>query len=303
MEEAVKNILFDPVIGKIVSVVLLVIIVIWLSKIIQKSTSKFVKESTSKYRIRKLINFFAFILIILVVSIIYSDKLGGLTVAFGVAGAGIAFALQEIIVSIAGWMAITLGGYYKIGDRILLGGVKGDVIDIGILRTTLMECGDWVNGDLYNGRVVRIANSFLFKDPVYNYSGDFPFLWDEITVPLMHGLEIKKTKEILEEISREVVGDFSQKALLSWNQMVDKYMIENAQVEPMISYAFDSNCITATIRYVVDYKNRRRTKDKLFTKILEEVNNSPEYLSIAVSSLEINQSAPFELNIRNNKEH
>lgn len=303
MEEAVKNILFDPVIGKIISVVLLVIIVIWLSKIIQKSTSKFVKESTSKYRIRKLINFFAFILIILVVSIIYSDKLGGLTVAFGVAGAGIAFALQEIIVSIAGWMAITLGGYYKIGDRILLGGVKGDVIDIGILRTTLMECGDWVNGDLYNGRVVRIANSFLFKDPVYNYSGDFPFLWDEITIPLMHGLDIKKSKEILEKIAREIVGDFSQKALLSWNQMVDKYMIENAQVEPMISYAFDANCITVTIRYVVDYKNRRRTKDKLFTKILEEVNNSPEYLSIAVSSLEINQSAPFELNIRNNKDH
>ena len=298
MEEAVKNILFDPIIGKIISVVLLVIIIIWLSKIIQKSTSKFIKESTSKYRIRKLINFFAFILIILVVSIIYSDKLGGLTVAFGVAGAGIAFALQEIIVSIAGWMAITLGGYYKIGDRILLGGVRGDVIDIGVLRTTLMECGDWVNGDLYNGRVVRIANSFLFKDPVYNYSGDFPFLWDEITIPLMHGVDIKKTKEILGKIAREIVGDFSQKALHSWNQMVDKYMIENAQVEPMISYTFDTNCITVTIRYVVDYKNRRGTKDKLFTKILEEVNNSPEYLSIAVSSLEINQSAPFELNIR-----
>jgi hypothetical protein len=47
-----------------------------------------------------------------------------------------------------------------------------------------MECGQWVNSDLYNGRIVRIANSFVFKEPVFNYSADFPFLWDEVTVPV-----------------------------------------------------------------------------------------------------------------------
>ena len=59
-----------------------------------------------------------------------------------------------------------------------LGGIKGDVIDVNVLRTTLMETGQWVDGDLYNGRIVRIANSFVFKEPVFNYSGDFPFLWE-----------------------------------------------------------------------------------------------------------------------------
>jgi small-conductance mechanosensitive channel len=147
-----------------------------LAKIIQKNISRLIKDSTSKYKVRKLINFSGFIIIVLIISIVYSDKLGGITVALGVAGAGIAFALQEVIVSIAGWIAITFGRYYKVRDRILLGGVKGDVIDISVLRTTMMECGQRINGDLYNGRVVRIANSFIFKDPVYNYSGDFPFL-------------------------------------------------------------------------------------------------------------------------------
>lgn len=65
-----------------------------------------------------------------------------------------------------------------------LGGIKGDVVDISILRTTLMEVGEWVKGDLYSGRTVRIANSFVFKEPVFNYSGDFPFLWDEVIVPV-----------------------------------------------------------------------------------------------------------------------
>ena len=79
---------------------------------------------------------------------------------------------------------ILFGGFYKTGDRVQLGGIKGDVMDIGVLRTTVMEIGQWVDGDLYNGRIVLVANSFVFKEPVFNYSGDFPFLWDGIKIPI-----------------------------------------------------------------------------------------------------------------------
>ena len=81
---------------------------------------------------------------------ILRDKLGNLTVAFGVAGAGIAFALQEVIASIAGWVAVSFSNFYSVEDRVQLGGITGDVIDIGVLRTTLMETGQWVKGDQYN---------------------------------------------------------------------------------------------------------------------------------------------------------
>jgi small-conductance mechanosensitive channel len=97
--------------------------------------------------------------------------LSSLTVALGVAGAGagIAFALQEVIASVAGWIALSFGQFYAVGDPVQLGSIKGDVIDIGVLRTTLMEIGEWVKGDQYNGRIVRVVNSFVFKEPVYNY--------------------------------------------------------------------------------------------------------------------------------------
>jgi small-conductance mechanosensitive channel len=122
---------------------------------------------------------------------IFSASLGKMAVVFGVAGAGIAFALQEVIASLAGWVAISFGNIYNTGDRVQLGGIKGDVIDIGMLRTTMMEIGQWVNADLYNGRIVKIANSFVFKEPVFNYSGDFPFFWDEITVPIKYGCDYR----------------------------------------------------------------------------------------------------------------
>ncbi|MCW8850591.1 MAG: mechanosensitive ion channel family protein [Melioribacteraceae bacterium] len=297
MEKQITDILFDPTIGKIVSVIVIALIIISISKLIQRNISKVVKDNSSKYRVRKFINFFGFILIILAASIIYSDKLGGLTVAFGVAGAGIAFALQEIIVSIAGWIAITFGRYYKVGDRILLGGVKGDVIDISVMRTTLMECGEWINGDLYNGRVVRISNGFLFKDPVYNYSGDFPFLWDEIVVPIKHGSDVNEVKAIFAEIADSIVGEYSKNANSAWIELVNKYMVENAQIKPLITLTFNENWINFTIRYVVDYKSRRGTKDQLFSKILEASKNTPDKIKIAYSTLEISQNAAFDLNI------
>ena len=297
MEKQITDILFDPTVGKIISVFVIAIVIISISKLIQKNISKVVKDNSSKYRVRKFINFFGFILIILAASLIYSDKLGGLTVAFGVAGAGIAFALQEIIVSIAGWIAITFGRYFKVGDRILLGGVKGDVIDISVMRTTLMECGEWINGDLYNGRVVRISNSFLFKDPVYNYSGDFPFLWDEIVVPIKHGSDVKEVKAIFGDIAESIVGEYSKNANSAWIELVNKYMVENAQIKPLITVTFNENWINFTIRYVVDYKSRRGTKDQLFSKILEASNNTPDKIKIAYSTLEISQNAAFDLNI------
>jgi small-conductance mechanosensitive channel len=151
------------------------------------------------------INLAGWMMVVIFLMVIYSDKLGGIPVTLGVASAGIAFALQEVIVSIAGWVTVMVGGIYKTGDRVKLGGIKGDVIDLGVLRTTIMEVDDWVNGDLYNGRIVRVANSFVFKEPVYNYSSDFPFLWDEITIPVKFGSDYKLARTIIED----ALGDLS----------------------------------------------------------------------------------------------
>lgn len=149
---------------------------------------------------------------IVVVGTIFSERLSGLTVAFGVAGAGIAFALQEVIASVAGWIAITFGKFYSPGDRLQLGGITGDVIDIGIQRITLMECGQWVNGDNYNGRIVRVSNSFIFKEPVFNYSADFPFLWDEIVLPVRYGSDWEYALKDFTRVVNEICAEYARQS-------------------------------------------------------------------------------------------
>ena len=153
-----------------------------LSRMFRRSISGHLKDPDARYRARKFVTFLAYLVGFLFVATVFTDRLGGLTVAMGVTGAGIAFALQEVIVSVAGWLTVLFGRFYRAGDRVQLGGIVGDIIDIGVLRTTVMECGEWVKGNNHTGRIVSIANGFVFKESVFNYSADFPFLWDEIRV-------------------------------------------------------------------------------------------------------------------------
>lgn len=281
------SILSHPIFIKAGSLFILLIVVYSIVKLLQKASYRLAKDNDAKYKFKKMITFIGYLLFVLGIMLIFNTKLSGIGTALGVAGAGIAFALQEVIVSVAGYITVFTSHFYKVGDRVKLGGIKGDVIDIGILRTTLMEIGDWVNGDLYNGKMVRVANSFVFKEPVYNYSGDFPFLWDEITIPIKTNSDYKYGKELFKKILDAEVGNYADSSQVSWDKMIGNYNIENAKVQPMVTIAFDENWITYTLRYVVDYKSRRSTKNNLYSAILQGIAESNGSLEIASTAFEI----------------
>ncbi len=296
MDEQIKRFLFNPTVGKIVTIFIGIAVIWIIIKALQKNLFTKIKGNDNRYRAKKFSTFIGYILVIVLITVVFSDKLGGLTVALGVAGAGIAFALQEVIASFAGWMAIMFGGFYKTGDRVQLGGIKGDVMDIGVLRTTIMETGQWVDGDLYNGRIVLIANSFVFKEPVFNYSGDFPFLWDEIKLPIQYGSNYEKAKEILLKVGIEVAGDLTEQSRNVWHDLQKKYRLEEAQTAPMVSLIANDNWVEFTLRFVVNYKRRRATKTELFTRILKEVDATNGEIKFASATFQLVE--PSELKVK-----
>jgi small-conductance mechanosensitive channel len=281
MESEAEKYIFNPELDKLVYLLIGIAVVWFVVKATQKFLFSKIKDNGNHYRAKKLSGFIGYLLIILLLVFIYGDKLGKVSVALGVASAGIAFALQEVIASVAGWVAIMLGGFYKTGDRIQLGGIKGDVMDIGVTRTTIMEIGQWVDGDLYNGRIVFIANSFIFKEPVFNYSGDMTILWDEIKIPIQYGSNYEKTKQMLLNIGKEVAGEMSHKPREQWNKLQNKYRLEDAQTEPMVSIIINESWVQFTLRYVVHYKKRRLIKTELFARVLKEIDATKGEIKIA----------------------
>jgi small-conductance mechanosensitive channel len=281
----------DPFIATFVIAALGVVLLLILMRLLKKTLGRYVKDDNNWYRTRKAVNVFGFLLIAIFLAVLYSDMLGGITVVLGVASAGIAFSLREVIASIAGWLTILVGGMFGTGDRVRLGGVTGDVIDIGVLRTTIMETGEWVDADLYNGRIVKIANSFVFTAPVYNYSTDFPFLWDEITLPIKFGSDYTFTREMIRSTAEREIGRYREETKEHWDRMVRKFIIEDAKTDPMVTLSVNDNWVEFTLRYVVHYKSRRKTKDILFTKILEQIEANPHKTSLTSASFEL-VSAP-----------
>ena len=287
MDDLVKRWLFNPTVGKLLFVVVGIAVVYGVGRALQRSVVVHVTDATVRYRARKFVSLGVYVAVALLIATVFSDRLAGLTVAFGVAGAGVAFALQELIASVAGWVVISFGDFYSPGDRVQLGGIKGDVIDIGILRTTLMEIGEWVDADLYNGRLVRIANSSVLKQPVFNYSEDFPFLWDEITLPVRYGSDWKLAKQMLMNVASEVCGGFAIQSEEAWKRAINKYRLDDTPVEPVVTLVANDNWLQFTLRYVVDYRKRRVVKDELFTRILEEVDKSADRIRLASATFEL----------------
>lgn len=285
--ETLKDLLFsNPTTQKFVVAFIGTLLIIGLTKLTKNRLFDYI-NTENWYKTRKAINLASYILIIFLLAIVFKDRLGGLTTTLGVATAGIAFALREVITSIAGWLGILGGGFYKTGDRVQLGGIKGDVIDIGVIRTTVMELGEWVEADLYNGRIVRVANSFVFSQPVFNYSADFPFLWDEIKIPIRYGSDYEQTEKILERAADRIVGEYVQHAEVDWNRMMKKYIIENQSLKSTVSLVTTDNWVEYTLRYVVDYKKRRSTKNALFSKILKDIDATNGAIQFASTTIEV----------------
>lgn len=277
----------DPFNSKLIRAVLGSLFIGMMVAVLKTTINKYISEPYFRYKSKKVLVYAGYFLAIIYTITIFGENLGNIMVILGVASAGIAFALQEVIISIAGWVAISMGGFYAPGDRVQLGGITGDVIDIGILRTTMMETGQWVEADLYNGRVVKIANSFVFKEPVFNYSALFPFLWDEIKIPIKYGSDYKYARQVLQNIGARVTGEYSANAQASWERIGKHFIIKEAKLEPQVTLAATDNWIELTLRYVVDYRYRRHTKDVLYTTFLEEVEKSEGQIVIASATVQI----------------
>lgn len=276
-----------PLLVNVIWFLIFFIILYMLRRVLLNRLYGRLKNSGHWYVARKIARWLNNFILFVIFMYIFGKNLAGFTTAIGLAGAGVTYALREVIVSIAGWFAILFGDFFETGDRVLLGGIKGDVVDIGVLRTTLMEIGEWVDGDQYTGRIVRVANSYIFSSPVYNYTADFKFLWDEIMIPLRFESDMKLAKKILLEIAEKHTSEYNKEAAIAWENMKRRYKLEDASLENQVFLTFNDNWVEINLRYVVDYRERRGIKDKLFSEILERFNQEGDCLEIASETLEI----------------
>ena len=174
---------------KLLFSVILIVVMMLLSKLL-RALSRGVTRRGEKiaFWVRQAIHLLTAIILIVGLVSIWFDNANNFTMAAGMVTAGIAFALQKVVTSFAAYLVILRGKTFNVGDRIVMGGVRGDVIRLGFMQTTIMEMGQppgaqqdepsmWVHARQYTGRIVTVSNDKIFDTPVYNYTRDFPYVW------------------------------------------------------------------------------------------------------------------------------
>jgi small-conductance mechanosensitive channel len=273
------------VLGKCIAAVVGILLIHATFRVLEQTLPRRFGRADARYKVRKFIVFSGYLSILLFLAILFEDRLGRLSFALGVVGAGVAVALQDVLASIAGAFSIGFSKLYAVGDRIQIGDIRGDVIDIGLLRTTLMETGNWVGRDLYNGRIVRIPNSVVLKGSVFNYSQGFQFVWDEIKVVFTTTSDCQFAREMLLRVAKEAIGEYLVAAESSWKAMSDIYESANPSLEPTVALVVDAGNLEFAVSYTVDYRKPTAMKDQLFTKIVQEIADSNGRLEWASSSV------------------
>lgn len=245
----------------------------------------------------------AVLLLMGLVSVWFDDPTR-LTTALGLVTAGLAFALQKVVTSLAGYFVILRGRTFNVGDRITMGGVRGDVIALGFLQTTIMEMGQpppvqnadpamWVHSRQYTGRVVTVSNSKIFDEPVYNYTREFPYIWEEMTLPITYTADRSRAERILMEVAvRHTVpiGELGEAALL---EMERRYFIRRSEMAPKVYYRLTDNWLELTVRFIARDHGIRELKDAMSREILAALDDAG--IGIASATFEVVGLPPLRL--------
>jgi small-conductance mechanosensitive channel len=221
-----------------------------------------------------------------IIALIWLPRGNNLLTALGILGAGLAIASQELIGSLAAGLNIWLGNIYRVGDRIRVGDVVGDVMDISLARTTVMEVGEWVKADQYTGRIVTVANREVWTNPVYNFTQHWGYLWDEITLPITYESDWQRAAKIMLTHGQTYTEELQADAEARLSRLVDRYPLKELKVEPTLYLAMTDNWIEMTLRFVVDAQERRSVKDHLHRELLQNFQGE-ENISIASTTIEI----------------
>lgn len=221
------------------------------------------------------------LLVFLILSIWFDDP-SKLATALGLISAGLAFALQKVVTSIAGYFVIIRSRVFVVGERITMFNVRGDVIALGFLKTTLMEMGDplraapgmWVAGRQYTGRIVTITNDKIFEEPVFNATREFPFIWDEITVPITYATDRARAEAILVAAAERHTAIYQNQAQSHRAMMNQKYHLDLETLAPRVFLRITDNWLELSLRFIVEDHQSREVRDAIAREILVEFDRA-----------------------------
>ncbi|HVH67705.1 MAG TPA: mechanosensitive ion channel family protein [Gemmatimonadales bacterium] len=254
-----------------------IVLGLWLlDRVVLALVYRRVTDPWSRYRWRKAISYIGTGVGVILVGRTWFVGIAALATFLGLLSAGLAIALKDPVTNLAGWVFIVWRRPFEVGDRVEMGGHKGDVIDIRLQQFTLNEIGNWVDADQSSGRIIHLPNGKVFTEPVANYDRGFRYIWNEVPVLVTFESDWKKAKEILTAIAFKHAAHLTAQAEQDLLTASRQYLINYTKLTPIVYTKVTDSGVQLTMRYLIEPRKRRGTEHAIWEDILLEFDRCPE---------------------------
>ncbi len=279
---------------KLSKIGLIILFLFTLAFFLKVASKKYITDNDRFYMANKIINFGNFILIMIILLFNYIENVSYLVTVLGFASAGIAIAMKDWFMSMLGWLVIVFGGSIHVGDRIRVDmeGMKyvGDVMDISLLRMTLLED---ITLSTYKvnrraGRIIFVPNNYVFTRMIANYSHDsLKTVWDGIDVMITFDSNHKKAMHLAKEVARKYSKGYTDITRKQLNKLRHKYSLKNTNVEPRVFSFIEPIGLNISVWYLTNAYATLTLRSTISGDIIDAFNAEDD-ITIAYPTQQVN---------------
>ncbi|TVR31343.1 MAG: mechanosensitive ion channel family protein [Nitriliruptor sp.] len=261
--------------AKVVASVVLVVGLILVRFIAARILARGIEDTDVRYRSLKTLSYVVATIALLSLGGLWFGALRNAATILGVASAGLAIALSDVLMNFVGWIYITLRRPFHVDDRIEIDGVIGDIIDIRVFRTTVLEIGNWVDADQSTGRIVHIPNGKVFTHHVYNATEGFAYLWHELSFHVTFESDWRRAEQLFQQALDEAGGHTREDAARRIQQAAKTYKIRFTHLTPTVYISVRDRGVMLTGRILVDTRRRRSVDQQVWRALLDGIAAEP----------------------------
>ncbi|MCU1306342.1 MAG: LigA [Acidobacteriaceae bacterium] len=199
----------------------------------------------------------------------------------GLAGAGLTVALKDFIVAFFGWFMLMGRNGIRVGDWVEINGVVGEVVEINLLRTVLLETGNWADAGHPTGRKVAFVNSFAIEGHFFNFSTSGQWLWDEIEIMVPPDQDPYPIIEAIQKMAEQETEANAHAAEEEWLRATRSHQAQSVSAKPAINLRPTTSGVEVHLRYITRAHERYAMRTRLYQALVELMRRKPSDRTLA----------------------
>jgi len=250
--------------------ILLVLVAVYLSsRLIERLFAGMKAENKRIDTLRAVATFGAQALGAILIAFLIFGMPNQTTTVLGLAGAGLTVAMKDFIVGFFGWFVLMGRNGLRVGDWVEINGVAGEFIEVGLLKTTLLETGNWTDAGHPTGRRVSFVNTFAIEGHFFNFTTSGQWMWDEVDLAIPADQDPYELIDRLQKLVEKETEENAQKAELEWSHSTTRYRVQSLSAKPSINVRPSGSGVDVSVRYITRAYERHQTRKRIYAEVLE----------------------------------